>query len=359
MAVTSMSGAYSGVWPVFPVRRLAPWPKAVFRVDGRPPSTVFAKGFEAYGTHYDIVRHLEDPSTVLSYTDGFVGVGADFWAACDVVLGWSRLPKQRDKTNQPPSPALGDLVFAEAGRLRSRIARDLASMTAEDAAKAGIRNLAVLRQQIADEGSMIADVRGSGSGGWYTAWVYAIEGSRYVVNCAEQVRDGFAGQPLCAPGQDRSRHATSRARVRATRSALWAVPCRVSTFALRSACRVRFAFGTDAVGHVAPAVEYAESRVETPPGAPSDRYDDPFGVNGYSGLLGYIVDKRDGCAGVPGDPGFLVPGGWRGKEEFWDASGGVRAPSYPFGTPDEVPSSAPDQVHSPVRVSRPDPGGVE
>ncbi|SDP96850.1 Pertussis toxin, subunit 1 [Actinopolyspora xinjiangensis] len=261
---------------VFPFLRRTPLPHRVIRFDGRAPENIFEAGFASRGTAYDIVRHV-DGKDFLATSSGFVSTGDSVVRAMSIYLRTIRR-------------VINLLTGADKKRVDQAI-KDLGYQKMENGKRCGKQ-----------------------------MWIYRIAPTRYYLNSADNI--------LAA---DRAHYATSEVRYYARTQGEWMAPRRIPTAAIESAEKIVLSFqlnskgGVDAGAHV--RVEHQETR-KNARFKPTNVHN-PFGVDGYDGLIGY------GALPSPGEPGYQEPPSseWSGESEYWDAHGAEKQPRYPFGRP--------------------------
>ncbi|WP_370424109.1 hypothetical protein AB8O64_35565 (plasmid) [Streptomyces sp. QH1-20] len=306
--------------PVFPIRRRSPFPSTVYRMDARSPSDVFRDGFSSWGRLFDIVRHISNEGACsLDPATGFISVAEDLPGAVDILLRWTEHVPVSGHTD------VGEEIFSRADAQHAGLVNGMIAKLPP-----GVSG--TTRSLIESEKEQLRSIKASRSDvdGWYEIWVYSIEGSRYLINCAEQLRDD---RGLFASDADpaRCRFVTAKARARAARGGLWAAPLQIPGSMVRAACRARFAFvhSEDSRQRFEVKVAYDEGEVQKNP--VSGPVFNPFTDKSYDGLLSYLLPPSEEG---PGGSDYQPPSGWTGESEYWDGAT-VRQPGYPGGRPDD------------------------
>ncbi|MCC2280941.1 hypothetical protein LKL35_37120 [Streptomyces sp. ET3-23] len=336
------------IYPIFPMRRLRPGTTTLFKIGpGGDGAGIFKAGFTAWGAHFDIVRHLSDPtfapsgnsdavppgsSSAPSPGDGFIGLAGDLAGALDNLLRWSEISPQISKSNDE----IGRAVFDHANLIYKSLSSRVGNLKPGEKILYGVGDNT--DHAVKSEASLVQEINDSLKAGWYEANLYIITQSKYFINCREQVWEGADASSL-GDGYSRAKYSTVNAKKRVQVGDLWAAPVKIPGNMIVGQIPVQFSFTSDEKGNTQLRSQYPSSAGTINKDASSSVYN-PFD-NGYYGLIGYLV-PADGKS-VPGAKDYELPVGWKDNiEKFW-RDDWRKVTIYPYGEPGKMPSCVPGQ----------------
>ncbi|MEU2434534.1 hypothetical protein ABZ611_34540 [Streptomyces sp. NPDC007861] len=266
-----------------------------------------------------------------SLGDGFVGLAGDVAGALDNLLRWSEVAPQKGKKSEE----IGRVVFMRAVDIYDSLIAGEKSLNNE---KKGLYGVGANIDSALNAEKVLVQEINHPNGEWYEASLYVIAGSKYFINCREQVWEDTSTSSL-GGGYSRTKYSTESARKRVQVGDLWAAPLKVPGNMVTGKIAVQFSFTSGPQGQVQLRSQYPAGAEPSINSTATGSVYNPF-EHGYNGLIGYFVPV-DGKS-VPGAKGYTVPSGWNNDKEYWKNDSRV-LPSYPDVKPGEVPSCVPGQ----------------
>ncbi|WP_329172736.1 hypothetical protein [Streptomyces sp. NBC_01477] len=316
--------------PVLPYLR-RPVPPHVFRFDLRGPAELFEEGFWAWGTGFDLCRHVAGFSAY-QRRSGFVSTASDVTTALNMFISWKvgKADLTKAWALDMKLATYGSDYTQVVGQIRDKEFRTKLSLTPEKELE-GLLNLYKKELQTLTKAEKVAESRKTA--GWVEGWLYVIKPDPHYVSVEENLQD-----------PQRSRLSGPRAVKLSGEATEWDAVLRIPPQLIRQAVKVRFTRIKTGPRKLAKLVHDVGLDIATNASFDEKFTYDPyaFSQGRYLGLIGYwapVDTKTTPTIYAPGSVSFvkLTKEQWEGKAEFDRPAG----PRHPFGRPAEVAPAYP------------------